>query len=1040
MTTSHPSFSSVFIRRPVATMLLAIGMLIAGGVAYNFLPVAPLPSVDIPTIVVFASRPGADPETMANSIAAPLERHLGEIGGVSELTSTSVIGSSTIIIQFDINRDIDGAAHDVQAAINAASLDLPADLPVRPYFRKFNPASAPIMTLALTSDTLSPAAIYDATDSILAQRLSQIDGVAQVTVNGAEKPAVRVQLDPAALKAAGLSSQDVYTAIRQANTNGALGGFQGPERAETIGLSNQLNTAAEYGQLVLKHSGSATVRLKDVANVIDDVANVRLSASLGAKPAILLTITKTLDANVIKTVDSIRAMLPQLEAWMPKGIDYTILSDRTSTIRASVDDVQYTLLISISLVLLVVLLFMRRLVPTLAAAVTVPLSIAGTLVAMWFYGFALDNFSLMALTISVGFVVDDAIVMIENIVRLRDTGLTPMQAAFAGARQIGFTVMSISISLVAVFIPLLFMGGVLGRLMHEFATTLALSIAISAAVSLTVTPMMCGQYMHDRPLRRSWWSHIDGAVDRWFQAAQRAYANTLGWGLRHNRLMVLTTFAVMGLTVWLYIIVPKGNLPTQDTGLIQGTTVADPDISFAAMQVQQQRVVDIINADPAVFGVGSTIGVSGGFSSPNRGQVTVGLKPLRERNASSEQVIARLRPKLQALAGIQTFLYSTQDVRTGGRGGSSNEVNLLDESLPELRQYAAKVADRMRSIDGVFDVSSDMDRAGPQTNVEIDRQAASRLGVSVAAIDNAMSNAFSQRQVSIIYTERNQYRVVEETLPELQRDWSALDRIYVPGAGGVQVPLRSLVRTVQGTAALAVKHQGEIPSTTIDFYTAPNAPLGPAVASIQKALDDMRLPDSVRVAFGGNASFLKSSLDSQPYLIAAAFLSIYIILGVLYESLLQPITIISTLPSAGLGALLAMLATGTEFSIMSIIGILLLMGIVKKNAIMLVDFALEEERLHGRTPREAIHAACLERFRPIIMTTLAALLGALPLVVGFGAGSEWRQPLGIAIAGGLVMSQFLTLYTTPSIYLGLRFGRQVSVSAKLAEREAQPAE
>jgi multidrug efflux pump len=1015
------NFSAPFIARPIATILLAIGLMISGSVAYLFLPVASLPNIDVPVVVVIANRPGADPATMASSVAAPLERRLGEIPGLNQLASINAQNSTTIIVFFDFSRNLDDAAREVQAAINAAQPDLPSGLPIRPFYRKVNTADTPIMTLALTSDVLSLGQVYDAADTVLSQRLSQLPGVSRVQIDGGQTPAIRIQLDPGALRAAGISADDVRQAIVNANVMQPVGDFQGRQRSEQIEVNGQIDKAADYGKLVLKASNGAVLRLSDVAHVTNGVNNQHLAAWHNHKRAILLKIFKIPGANIIKTVAGINANLPVMKSWMSPDIQTTVFDDRTYTIKSSTNEVQLTLLITGVLVLLTVMIFLRRLAATVAAAVTVPLSLAGTFACMWAMGFSLNNYSLMAITIAVGFVVDDAIVMIENIARLREQGMPLIQAAITGSRQIGFTVISISLSLVAVFIPLLFMGGILGSIFHEFAFTLTAAIAVSAVVSLTVTPMVCAR-MVDRPFT-GWLARLDTAVDGWFRKVLRGYAKTLDWALHRRWLMLGTTFATIILTFVLYGAVPKGFLSEQDTGLLRGTTTGAASISFTEMANLQQKVADVILSDPGVLGVASNVGASGSpDAQQNTGTIWVELKPRNQRNASAAGIIARLRPKLATVPGLRTTLFAMGDLGGGGNagGGAQYDFDVLDDNLDELRLWTSRIEARLRQEPGFVDVQSDQDVGAPQINLTIDRAAAARMQVSVSDIDTALGNALGQRQISRIYEARNQYEVVLETLPWLQSDPHYLDHIYVGSTTtGAQVPLGSVTRASYGIVPLNVEHDSGRTNATVSFNLKAGTPSADALTRAKKAAESLNLPPSVHIDFQGNNKLILDSLATEPFLIAAALLSIYIVLGVLYESLIHPLTILSTLPSAGLGALLAVLVTGTQFGVLSIIGIVLLMGIVKKNAIMLVDFALEAERERGMSPEAAIYEACIERFRPIIMTTLTALCGALPLALALGSGSETRRPLGIAIVGGLIVSQALTLYTTPVIYLAL---------------------
>ena len=1011
------SISEPFIRRPVATTLMAIGLLLAGIVAYVLLPVASLPAFDLPTIRISASRPGADPATMAASVAAPLERRLSEISGVSELTSTSTLGSSAITIQFDIARNVDNAARDVQAAINAAATDLPTDLPSQPVFRKTNPAAAPVLILAMTSDNVSTAAMYDAADTLIAQRLSQVTGVAEVNVSGAEQPAIRVRIDTARLAATGIGVDVVANAIIANNTQSALGGWNGETQGGTFGANDQLMTPEDYRNIMIPTASGQPIRITDVATIDRGVRNRFAAGWFNKKPAVLLFVTKQPDANVIDTVDRVKALIPHLQTLIPAGIDISVLSDRTVTIRASVLEIQRTLLISITLVMAVVFVFLRRAAATIAAGVTVPLSLAGTCALMWVAGFSLDNLSLMAIIISVGFVIDDAIVMIENVHRLIEEGRRPLVAAIEGARQIGFTVISISLSLVAAFIPLIFLPGIGGKLFREFSMTLVFAIAVSTLVSLTVTPMICGRFMRSEAGRKP--SRFDRVVEGTLSWVTSGYARSLNGVLRHSWITLVVMALTIGLTVHMFRTIPKGYFPQDDTGLVFGFTEASPDISFGAMSKLQQTVEAVVLSDPDVASTASSIGGSGpGGSTVNQGRMFIALKPEGVRSGSSQQFIARMRRTMARVPGITLFMFPVQDLRAGGRQSKAQyQFTLWDPSLSELDEWLPKIVERLKKVPELADVTTDREKGGLKASVVIDRDAASRLGVAIQAIDTALNDAFGQRQASIIRTQRNQYRVVVETFTHRQRDPDDFAGLYVPGANGMQVPLTAVARIERGAMALVVNHQGSFPAATVSFNVAEGSTLDAATQAVETAVAEMNPPDGLRTEFAGDAKDFQSNNRSQLWLIVVAIVAVYLILGILYESLLHPITIISTLPSAGLGALVALELFGAELTLIAFIGIILLIGIVKKNGIMLVDFAIAAERIRGLTPAEAAREAAVERFRPIMMTTLAALFGALPLAVATGAGAELRRPLGITIVGGLVLSQILTLYTTPVIYL-----------------------
>jgi multidrug efflux pump len=1008
------NLSETFIRRPVATTLLTLGVALSGAVAFRLLPVAPLPRVDFPTISVSASLPGASPETMAATVATPLERALGRIAGVTEMTSSSSLGSTNVVLQFDLDRDINGAARDVQAAINASRSLLPSGLPSNPTYRKVNPADAPIMILGLTSESMTQGQMYDAAATVLAQKLSQVEGVGQVTIGGSSLPAVRVELNPATLNRYGIALDDVRLAITANNVNRPKGAVEDATRHWQILANDQAKKAADYIPVIVAYRNGAAVRLSDVAEVVDSVQDVRNAGSLNGKPSVVLLINRQPDANIIETVDRIGALVPFLQASIPAAARLQVVMDRSPTIRASLREVERTLVISVALVVMVVFLFLRNARATLIPTVAVPVSLIGTFGVMYLCNFSVDNLSLMALTIATGFVVDDAIVVLENVSRHLEKGATPMEAALRGAREVGFTVLSMSLSLIAVFIPILLMGGVVGRLFREFAVTLSVAILISLVISLTTTPMMCARLLKARDEKPP--GRLARAATRGFDAMLRGYEVSLAWALRHGPLMIVILAATIGLNIWLYVIVPKGFFPQQDTGRLIGFIQADQAISFQAMRQKLDSFMAIVMQDPAVENV---VGFTGG-ARRNSGQMFAALKPVRERRESADQVIARLRVKLAKEPGANLYLQAVQDIRMGGRQASGQyQFTLQADELALLREWEPKVRAALSEIPEIADVNTDQQDKGQQTSLAFDRDTISRLGLTLQQADNTLNNAFGQRQVSTIFNPLNQYRVVMEVAPQHWQSPESLKDVYVVTPGKAAVPLSAFSTFAPTLTPLGVQHQGQFAASTISFNLAPGVALSQAQAAIRASLDRIGVPISVNGSFQGTAKLFQASSDSQVWLILAALLAVYIVLGVLYESYVHPITIISTLPSAGVGALLALLAFGTEFTVIALIGVILLIGIVKKNAILMIDFALEAERTQGLSSRDSIFQACLLRFRPIMMTTMAAMLGALPLALGAGDGAELRRPLGISIVGGLLVSQVLTLYTTPVVYLYL---------------------
>ena len=1006
------NFSAPFIRRPVATSLITIAIFLSGAVAFNFLPVAPLPQVDFPTISIGAGLPGASPETMASAVATPLERQFGRIAGVTQMTSSSGLGNTGIVLQFDLNRDVNAAARDVEAAINAARSQLPADLPYQPTYRKVNPADAPILLLSLTSDNVPPAEIYDAADSILAQKLAQINGVGQVFVWGSARPAVRVEVNPTQLNSYGVSLETVRKALQSANANLAKGSVSNDKKTINITDTDQIFKAYEYQPLIIAgHAGSA-LRLQDVAEVVDSLEDTRNLGLAGGQRSVILAVFRQPGANMIATVDRILPMLPMLRASISPSLHLNVLIDRTTTIRSSVHDVEVALIISILLVIFVVFAFLRNVWATIIPSVAVPLSLVGTFGVMYLCHYSLDNLSLMALTICTGFVVDDAIVVIENIARHIESGMAPYDAAMKGASEIGFTVISMSASLVAVFIPILMMGGIVGRLFREFAVVLSVAIVVSLFISLTTTPMMCARFLR----------HDTGRHNRLYRFSERSFNGLLGtydyslkWVLRHQFLILLLTIGTVCLNLYLFAKTPKGFFPQQDTGRISGLIQGDQDLSFPAMAEKMRAFTDIVLQDPAVDTVAS---FAGGGNGGGTARMFASLKPLKERKISVDEVIGRIRDKTAAIPGASLYLQAVQDLGIGGRfGGAQYQYTLQADNLDDLNHWAPIIMERMRAIPELRDVNSDQQMKGLQTSLLIDRDTASRMGVNVLDIDNTLADAFGQRQVSNIYKGMNQYHVVMEVAPEAQEGPQALNTIYVPSKSGKLIPLSAFARYEPSNTALSVNHQGVFPAITLSFNLAPGASLGPAVEDIEAAQRELRVPSTLHEMFQGNAQAFQDSLATEGILILTALAAVYIVLGILYESYIHPITILSTIPSAGIGALLAIRFMKSDLNIIALIGIILLIGIVKKNAILMIDFAVQVEREGRKSPVEAIYEACLLRFRPILMTTMAALLGALPLALGSGVGSELRRPLGITIVGGLILSQMLTLFTTPVVYI-----------------------